>query len=159
MKRTAKRTRSASYESLEQRRLLAVTFVTGTVVVEGTSGNDAVSITRLDDSLELRSGGEVVESFSADEVRSIRFAGNGGDDSLVVEGLVGTTFEQFDFDGGDGNDQLTIQNSNVLFIEDLIFVGGDQDDQLNFENNTSTCLLYTSPSPRDQRGSRMPSSA
>ena len=25
--------------------------------------------------------------------------------------------------------------------------------------NTRTCLLYTSPSPRDQRGSRMPSSA
>ena len=26
-------------------------------------------------------------------------------------------------------------------------------------NNLSICLLYTSPSPRDQRGSRMPSSA
>ena len=26
-------------------------------------------------------------------------------------------------------------------------------------DNTDTCLLYTSPSPRDQRGSRMPSSA
>ena len=26
-------------------------------------------------------------------------------------------------------------------------------------NDSSTCLLYTSPSPRDQRGSRMPSSA
>ena len=26
-------------------------------------------------------------------------------------------------------------------------------------DNLSTCLLYTSPSPRDQRGSRMPSSA
>ena len=26
-------------------------------------------------------------------------------------------------------------------------------------NLTGTCLLYTSPSPRDQRGSRMPSSA
>ena len=25
--------------------------------------------------------------------------------------------------------------------------------------NSYTCLLYTSPSPRDQRGSRMPSSA
>ena len=25
--------------------------------------------------------------------------------------------------------------------------------------STHTCLLYTSPSPRDQRGSRMPSSA
>ena len=27
------------------------------------------------------------------------------------------------------------------------------------EGQTYTCLLYTSPSPRDQRGSRMPSSA
>ena len=26
-------------------------------------------------------------------------------------------------------------------------------------NEFKTCLLYTSPSPRDQRGSRMPSSA
>ena len=31
---------------------------------------------------------------------------------------------------------------------------------MNTENDQwSTCLLYTSPSPRDQRGSRMPSSA
>ena len=29
----------------------------------------------------------------------------------------------------------------------------------NNSNNNSDCLLYTSPSPRDQRGSRMPSSA
>ena len=28
-----------------------------------------------------------------------------------------------------------------------------------FERATKDCLLYTSPSPRDQRGSRMPSSA
>ena len=34
----------------------------------------------------------------------------------------------------------------VLFVRD--------DDDKN-----DTCLLYTSPSPRDQRGSRMPSSA
>ena len=27
------------------------------------------------------------------------------------------------------------------------------------QRDTTTCLLYTSPSPRDQRGSRMPSSA
>ena len=39
-------------------------------------------------------------------------------------------------------------------------------DQTFFNDQTSvtgtkssTCLLYTSPSPRDQRGSRMPSSA
>ena len=29
----------------------------------------------------------------------------------------------------------------------------------NEEGNLIFCLLYTSPSPRDQRGSRMPSSA
>ena len=33
-----------------------------------------------------------------------------------------------------------------------------RDDELVVSDNTS-CLLYTSPSPRDQRGSRMPSSA
>ena len=32
-----------------------------------------------------------------------------------------------------------------------------QDRKINVD--TDTCLLYTSPSPRDQRGSRMPSSA
>ena len=31
--------------------------------------------------------------------------------------------------------------------------------ELHLVNRTKTCLLYTSPSPRDQRGSRMPSSA
>ena len=34
-------------------------------------------------------------------------------------------------------------------------VGGDPYN----DNDSSHCLLYTSPSPRDQRGSRMPSSA
>ena len=33
-------------------------------------------------------------------------------------------------------------------------------DQLDLSNDLlNLCLLYTSPSPRDQRGSRMPSSA
>ena len=30
---------------------------------------------------------------------------------------------------------------------------------INRGNGGATCLLYTSPSPRDQRGARMPSSA
>ena len=32
-------------------------------------------------------------------------------------------------------------------------------DSLNLKDSVNRCLLYTSPSPRDQRGSRMPSSA
>ena len=35
----------------------------------------------------------------------------------------------------------------------------DEDVQFNSELKVFDCLLYTSPSPRDQRGSRMPSSA
>ena len=37
-----------------------------------------------------------------------------------------------------------------------IFAYGDVDTG---SNTSYSCLLYTSPSPRDQRGSRMPSSA
>ena len=33
------------------------------------------------------------------------------------------------------------------------------DPWIEFELGLYSCLLYTSPSPRDQRGSRMPSSA
>ena len=42
---------------------------------------------------------------------------------------------------------------------DFSFADGDLqlDDIMNVK--FETCLLYTSPSPRDQRGSRMPSSA
>ena len=36
---------------------------------------------------------------------------------------------------------------------------GDADLGWDFFNQDGSCLLYTSPSPRDQRGSRMPSSA
>ena len=32
-------------------------------------------------------------------------------------------------------------------------------DKWEIKNDHYSCLLYTSPSPRDQRGSRMPSSA
>ena len=40
-------------------------------------------------------------------------------------------------------------------------VGEDEDRRVvgYFLNKPCVCLLYTSPSPRDQRGSRMPSSA
>ena len=37
--------------------------------------------------------------------------------------------------------------------------GGWYETDFKKENQRNICLLYTSPSPRDQRGSRMPSSA
>ena len=55
----------------------------------------------------------------------------------------------------------------LLLVEDDIALGEGICDGLRQEGYTldwlrdgvSGCLLYTSPSPRDQRGSRMPSSA
>ena len=46
--------------------------------------------------------------------------------------------------------------SKDLYMEQ-VENGERVDDYHEFEPDT--CLLYTSPSPRDQRGSRMPSSA
>ena len=37
--------------------------------------------------------------------------------------------------------------------------GGDKQNIISYIEYDIFCLLYTSPSPRDQRGSRMPSSA
>ena len=43
---------------------------------------------------------------------------------------------------------------------EVVYCGGNSNKTDYKEVCTgSTCLLYTSPSPRDQRGSRMPSSA
>ena len=47
------------------------------------------------------------------------------------------------------------KNYDVLCVKGS---GWDMSHPLPFTQSTS-CLLYTSPSPRDQRGSRMPSSA
>ena len=41
-----------------------------------------------------------------------------------------------------------------MFVDGLLEVDG-----LEITDREKLCLLYTSPSPRDQRGSRMPSSA
>ena len=50
-----------------------------------------------------------------------------------------------------GNYMGIDRSSDVVFIQ-ITLNAGRSTDQKN-------CLLYTSPSPRDQRGTRMPSSA
>ena len=42
-------------------------------------------------------------------------------------------------------------------VQELCEMKPEQCDRVG--DNLNICLLYTSPSPRDQRGSRMPSSA
>ena len=59
--------------------------------------------------------------------------------------------------GGESDEYLEdmIVDSNG----DLILVGSFSSSSISVNANSLVCLLYTSPSPRDQRGSRMPSSA
>ena len=58
---------------------------------------------------------------------------------------------------------FTKKNINYLNYEDLIdlekLLNIDDTNLYNFYTGAETCLLYTSPSPRDLSTSRMPSSA
>ena len=57
---------------------------------------------------------------------------------------------------------LNKQNVTRLDVVNYISHGISKiadEDKSDMEDLSSDCLLYTSPSPRDQRGSRMPSSA
>ena len=65
------------------------------------------------------------------------------------------------------NDVLKLQQQNIPgydalepeLLQAILEEGGKLASEVLAPLNASGCLLYTSPSPRDQRGSRMPSSA
>ena len=86
-------------------------------------------------------------------------------DILEMEEIKGVKFIQEDLRNIEQIDQLSdLKNKFNLVISDLApnLTGISSIDEENiFELNLLTlkgaCLLYTSPSPRDQRGSRMPS--
>ena len=50
---------------------------------------------------------------------------------------------------------ICMERINYTLLENIV----DGEANIVREGNVKICLLYTSPSPRDQRGSRMPSSA
>ena len=57
---------------------------------------------------------------------------------------------------------LTISfNESVIVtgVPQLMLRTGSSSARANYISGTNTCLLYTSPSPRDRQKSRMPSSA
>ena len=56
---------------------------------------------------------------------------------------------------------LSAAISSVLIFSPMAYADkwSDQFPHIKATGDIPGCLLYTSPSPRDQRGSRMPSSA
>ena len=81
------------------------------------------------------------------------------DGSLVQRYSDGSTYVEF----ADGTSKYTDpygQTSRTISIGEGDSLGWvTQYDDGSTYTEYENCLLYTSPSPRDQRGSRMPSSA
>ena len=71
---------------------------------------------------------------------------------IRVEGVSGSNSVKITLDGE--GEMQTIKLSDEIMKEDKTII-----EDLIVAAHNSACLLYTSPSPRDQRGSRMPSSA
>ena len=61
------------------------------------------------------------------------------------------------FAGGEDPQEVAAAASRLAHA--LVAGGRAEEDPAIVERLVGLCLLYTSPSPRDQRGSRMPSSA
>ena len=63
---------------------------------------------------------------------------------------------------GDLDIVLHCDEDVVVTLRDVAYIPGLWGELISFnviQDHRTICLLYTSPSPRDQRGSRMPSSA
>ena len=75
---------------------------------------------------------------------------------LIVAKEILFTFNQV-FGDVDVTESEEPENKNTLECADENFFDFEIED--SFFADLPDCLLYTSPSPRDQRGSRMPSSA
>ena len=63
-------------------------------------------------------------------------------------------FENGDKYEGMWRENLRFGKGKLVYNDGDMYIG-----QWNLDKRCGYCLLYTSPSPRDQRGSRMPSSA
>ena len=58
-----------------------------------------------------------------------------------------------------GLDLPVPESARTIDISGMVVLPGLVDIHAHLREPGNDCLLYTSPSPRDQRGSRMPSSA
>ena len=69
--------------------------------------------------------------------------------------------EYFNGTGFDRWNRIYSESDDVNKVQKNIRIGHQKtvDDVISWLKEYDNCLLYTSPSPRDQRGSRMPSSA
>ena len=156
----------------------------GDDTISGGTGDDTVSGQSGDDTIDGDGGNDIVTGGDGDDTLNggtgdDEISGMSGDDTIFGMGGVDT------IDGGGGNDTISAGSGNDIVNgglgddiisgnggDDLIFGDGGNDELFGGNNddeifggagddlvNGNSCLLYTSPSPRDATLSRMPSSA
>ena len=96
-------TRLEHCQTLESRRLFAITLLDGVLTVDGTAGNDAISLTARGGTLTARSGAERADVLLAD-VDEVVVNALGGDDRVTLATRLDVPAT---IDGGEGNDRLT----------------------------------------------------
>ena len=133
----------------------------GDDILRGGGGNDTIDGGAGNDALNGGGGNDILNGQSGNDF----FVGIGGTDTIIG----GTGFDTNSFQGigfgvtarvnddGTGTAEYGSVNETFTGIESL--VGSSNDDLLIATGSRNTCLLYTSPSPRDRTRSRMPSSA
>ena len=175
--RKTKRTRQTSYQLLETRCVLAtVSIDLGVMTIVGTQLDDNVRIQRSfdDPSQILVNDSGDIQSFDAAGITQIDFFGLGGDDSFDPTASDSWDLEIVNFFGGSGDDFMSVESfTDQSATLQITAFGGEGDDEfrvereipvntfheIDFRGGPGSCLLYTSPSPRDRTRSRMPSSA
>ena len=129
----------------------------GNDFINGDAGNDIVNGNAGDDTIDGGAGdddifgdsGLFIGTLANPAVGGIAPGGGPGAELNGPNGLNGLAFDNLG--GADGDDTILGGAG-----DDNIFGGLGRDA---ISGQVGSCLLYTSPSPRDQRGSRMPSSA
>jgi hypothetical protein len=120
-------------ECLEARLLLAVTSVldtsTGSLLVRGTDGDDAISVTREGTQIVVRAADMVINSHPADQVQALTIRAGAGNDRVIVgEGL---GIASITVDGEEGDDFLQGSAANEALRggagDDTILPGGGTD--------------------------------
>ena len=84
------------------------------------------------------------------------------DDELILKTIVKNTPSvriEFDYELLNGQGVILATGNTVLVFIDMERNRPTRCPSYLLDKLNIDCLLYTSPSPRDQRGSRMPSSA
>lgn len=160
MARQRRKFRSCSFESLEDRRLLAgdvsASIVQGDLVIEGDSQDNGISITAgatpgtvvvtginvggSATNLNGTANGSVTLSGFTDD---LKIKMKGGNDAVTITGL--TVPDDADIDGGDGNDTFTLSN---VTINDSLDMDLDKDD------DTATLTNVTVSDEAEIEGSR-----